>query len=107
MEQNPSYRFDHDTRKLKWKPIRVESLAFAKFGIRLYSELINNNTLYVTTWVTALADMPTGEYTVHVGVVERKITGVTGTNGETEFRNVVKAFLPDPAGKHIIPGHGI
>jgi hypothetical protein len=98
---DPSYRFDHNARKLKWKPIRVESLEYAKFGIRLYSELINNNTLYVLTWVTALADMPTSEYTVHVGVVERKITGETGTNGETEFRDVVKDLLPDPAGKTI------
>jgi hypothetical protein len=95
---DPTYRFDHKARKLKWSPIRIESLAFAKFGIRLYSELVNNNTLYVLTWVTALDDMPSTEYTVHVGVVERKITGVTGTNGETEFRDVVKAFLPDPAG---------
>ncbi len=42
--------------------------------------------------------MPAREYTVHVGVVERKITGETGTNGEKVFKNVVKAFLPDPAG---------
>ncbi len=95
---DPSYWFDHDASKLNWKPIRYESLVFAKFGIRLYSELINNNTLYVTAWITALTDMPAREYTVHMGVVERKITGETGTNGETVFENVVKAFLPDPAG---------
>jgi hypothetical protein len=95
---NINYRFDHKTRKLQWKPIRAESLRDAKFGITVYSELINNNTLYTTTRVTALTDMPAREYTVHVGIVERKITGETGTNGETEFRNVVKTFLPDPAG---------
>jgi hypothetical protein len=95
---DPSNRFDHDARKLKWKPIRVESLEFAKFGIRIYSELINNNALYITTSITALADMPNREYTIHVGVIERKITIETGTQGKTEFRNVIKAFLPDPAG---------
>ena len=95
---DPSYWFDHDASKLSWKPIRYESLVFAKFRIKLYSELINNNALYVTAWVTALTDMPAREYTVHVGVVESKITGETGTNGEKVFENVVKAFLPDPAG---------
>jgi hypothetical protein len=42
--------------------------------------------------------MPASEYTVHVGVVERKINSETGTNGEKVFKNVVKAFLPNPAG---------
>jgi hypothetical protein len=92
------YRFDYKTRKLIWKPIKVESLENAKFGINMYSKLINNNTIYITSQVTALSDMPAREYTVHMGIVERKITGETGTNGETEFKNVVKAFLPDPAG---------
>jgi hypothetical protein len=95
---NYSYRFDHKTRKLQWKPVRAESLQDAKFSISLYSELINNYIIYTTTRVTALHDMPSGEYTVHVGIVERKITGVTGSNGETEFENVVKTFLPSPAG---------
>jgi hypothetical protein len=95
---NVSDRFDHKSRKLNWKPARVESLDDAKFGIRIHSTLFNSNTIFITTWVTAFTDMPAKEYTVHVGVAERKITGVTGTNGETEFRNVVKAFLPDPAG---------
>jgi hypothetical protein len=93
-----AYRFDHQTRKLQWKPLRFESLENAKFRISLYSELINKNTIYITTRITALANMPSHEYTVHVGVAERKITGEKGTNGETEFKNVVKAFLPDPAG---------
>ncbi len=92
------HRFDYKTRTLKLKPIRVESLENARFGISIYSELINNNTLYITSQVTALDDLPASEYTIHMGIVERKITGETGTNGETEFRNVVKAFLPDPAG---------
>jgi hypothetical protein len=93
-----AYRFNYNTRKLVWKPIRIESLEYAKFSISLYSALINNNTLYINTYVTALANMPSSEYTVHVGVIERRITGETGVNGETEFRNVVKAFLPDAAG---------
>lgn len=94
----PSYRFDYRARNLNWKPILAESLEDAKFSISIYSKLANSNTIYIKTRVTALTGMPAREYTVHVGVIERKITGVTGTNGETEFRNVVKALLPDPAG---------
>ena len=93
-----SLRFDYSGKPLKWKTLRVESLGDAKFGISQNSQLINNNTIYITTRITALADMPSNEYTVQVGVVERKVTGVTGTNGETVFENVVKAFLPDAAG---------
>jgi hypothetical protein len=91
-------RFDYSGKPLKWGTLRVESLSDAKFAIRLYSQLIDNNTIIVNTWITALRDMPSNEYTVHVGVVERKITGETGANGETVFQDVVKTLLPDAAG---------
>ncbi len=93
-----SNRIDYRERKLTGKPLRYESLEDTKFKVQVYSKLENNNALYINTWVTAMDDMPSGEYTVHVGVIERKITEETGTNGETVFENVVKTFLPDPAG---------
>lgn len=99
-----SYRLDHETRKLTWTPLRYESLEDAKFSINLYSKLENSNALYITTWITALTDMPATEYTVHIGVIEPNITEETGINGETVFENVVKTFLPDAAGTIFFKG---
>ena len=101
-----SSRFDYSAKPLNRNSLRVESLRDAKFGISLNSTLAGN-TIYITTTITALAALPANEYTLHVGVVERKITGETGANGETEFENVVKAFLPDAAGTTFFKGWDI
>jgi hypothetical protein len=56
------------------------------------------NTLNITTEIVAKESMPARELTFHVVVLERRITGITGLNGETSFKNVVKIMLPDAAG---------
>jgi hypothetical protein len=93
----PDCWFDYNTRSLDPDTVRHESLLDSKFNINLHLEL-RSNTLDISTQVTATENLPQGEYTVHVGVIERKITGLSGNNGETEFENVVKILLPDPAG---------
>jgi hypothetical protein len=48
--------------------------------------------------VTSLTGIPLSEISLRIVVVEPLIDDVTGTNGRTIFRNVVKAMLPDAAG---------
>jgi hypothetical protein len=94
------HRFDYDVRPLDPNVVLVESLRDSKFSIRLKPEL-NENTLEVEAEVFAQEDIPATELTVHLAVIERVITGVTGNNGETSFESVVKAMLPHAAGTTI------
>lgn len=94
---NASSRFDYNLRPLDATTIQIGSLVNSKFTININSAL-NNNILNIETEVSAQEDLPTREFTVHVAVIERKITDVTGNNGETTFKNVVKTLLPDAAG---------
>jgi hypothetical protein len=90
-------RFDYNTRELNADSVLIESLRESKFRMNILS-WIGNNVLNTQTQISPLENIPAKEFTVHVAVIERKITGVTGNNGETEFESVVKTLLPDAAG---------
>lgn len=57
----------------------------------------NNNTVAISAEVGVVSDIEAG-LTVHIVVVENKTTGNVGTNGETEFHNVMMAMLPSSSG---------
>lgn len=94
---NSSQRFDYELRSPDENTIRIESLNDSKFQINLNSQ-VNGNILNVEVEAYALESIPLSELTIHVAVIERKITGITGNNGETEFESVVRKLLPDAAG---------
>ncbi len=85
-------------RPLDANIMHIESLGDSKFEIIIKKTLISENSIDIETEVTAKENLPARELTLHVVVVERQITGVTGGNGETTFENVVKVMLPDVAG---------
>jgi len=93
----PKNRFDYLVRPLDSDIVHVESLLDSRFGININSSQ-DASTLNILTDVFAHENLPASEYTIHVAVIERKITGITGNNGETAFESVVKALLPDAAG---------
>ncbi|HJZ38778.1 MAG TPA: T9SS type A sorting domain-containing protein [Bacteroidales bacterium] len=92
-----SQRFDYELRPPDENTIHIESLNDSKFQINLNSQ-VNGNILNVEVEAYALESIPLSELTIHVAVIERKITGVTGNNGETVFESVVKKLLPNAAG---------
>ena len=94
------YRFDYDVRPLDQNATLIESLLESKFWINLTSK-VSDNTLTIEAEITPRQDIPATELTVHLAVIERVITGVTGNNGETSFESVVKTMLPDAAGTTI------
>jgi hypothetical protein len=97
---NSLCRFDYNLRPLDKNTLLIESLYDSKFWININSQL-NGNILNIETEISALQDIPTGEFSMHIAVIERKITGVTGNNGETSFESVVKTLLPDAGGTTI------
>ncbi len=94
------HRFDHNLLPLSSIPVLVESLHDSKFGISLTSK-VSGKILTVDAQVFALEDIPATQLTVHIAVIEKVITGVTGSNGETAFESVVKTMMPDAAGTTI------
>jgi hypothetical protein len=96
-------RFDYDTKLFDQNAQNatlVESLLESKFWINLNSK-VTDNTLTIEAQITPRQNLPATELTVHLVVIERVITGVTGNNGETSFESVVKTMLPDAAGTTI------
>ncbi|RAR71728.1 T9SS type A sorting domain-containing protein [Flavobacterium aciduliphilum] len=49
----------------------------------------------------------TGDYKIHVAVVEKMTTGNATTNGETEFHNVMMKMLPDANGTAVSFVHDV
>lgn len=94
------HRFDYDARPLNQNTALVESLFDSKFHINLNSSY-KDNSVTVDAQITSMEDIPTTELTIHIAVIERVVTGVTGANGETIFESVVRAMLPDAAGTTI------
>ncbi len=59
----------------------------------------------VTVDVTALPHL-TGDYKLHVVVVEKTTTGNVATNGETSFEHVMMKMLPDASGTDVSLANG-
>ncbi len=92
------FDYDNQSRPLDKNAIIVESLENNIFDIRLEA-FLNNNILHTEAQIWAKEDVPPTEMSVRIAVVERYIGDVVGNNGDTIFRNVVKAMLPGPGGK--------
>ena len=61
---------------------------------------IDPNTHDITVNVN-VSPYLSGNYTLHCAVVEKTTTGNTGTNGETEFFNVLMKMVPDANGTDV------
>lgn len=59
--------------------------------------ILDDNTVIVEANITALEAAAAG-LKAHIAIVQKTTTGNTGTNGETEFHNVLMKMLPDADG---------
>jgi len=92
-------QFDYNGHPLDANTVHIESLLESIFTININSHLTLDQTgLVIEIQVAAQTDIPAKELTIHIAMIERKITEETGINGETVFESVVKALLPDAAG---------
>jgi hypothetical protein len=92
--------FDYFLKDLNKKDIMLQSLNDPEFRIDIQTFY---HATYVDVEVTVQASepIPLSELTLHVVIIENEITGIEGLNGESAFQDVVKAFVPDPAGTYI------
>ena len=95
-----SFDYQEGSKPLDKNAAIIESLREASFDISISSAYIGN-ILDVEVDIVAAKVMPMTELSVRVAVIEREIHGINGNNGDTVFRNVVKAMLPGAAGVSI------
>ncbi len=94
----PGYRFDYKPANDKDTTlIHLESLNDAAFDLKFLSSGFTDSQVNFELQIDANSVLPAHEYTVYAGIYERKVAG-TGSFIGTVYQNVVRAFLPDPAG---------
>ncbi len=97
------YRFDYDNndgdepKDLDANLVHLESLNDADFTLKFPESGLDGNVATFKLEINPMSALPSREYTIHAGIYERRATA-TGINGETVYRNVVRALLPDAAG---------
>ncbi len=67
----------------------------AVVSLQAYYEITNNNDVKVKVVGTPYVS---GNFTLHIAVVEKETTGNASSNGETEFHNVMMKMVPDANG---------
>jgi len=87
-----AYKIDYNDKMLEPMLIRNQSLKDPKFIITLYTNVIGNS-LSVDAELGSLETIINKQVTLHIAVIERKISGVTGANGDTLFESVLKLIL--------------
>jgi PKD repeat protein len=86
--------FDYSTRQLDTSLIKIESLGDPLFNIHLQTIRLENS-LDIEATIRPLDTLLNRPITLHIAVIERKISGVTGANGDTQFESVLNTLLPD------------
>jgi hypothetical protein len=102
------HRFDYNPDNKPFDPnhVIVESLIDSKFSIRTHNYFDGNTLVAEAEIFNNLPVIPLMELSVRIAVIERVVEGITGNNGDTIFRSVVKAMLPDAAGTTIYKAWG-
>ncbi len=80
-----------------------------EIAIPAYFVMNATRNLVGTNMTVVVNTMPylTGNYKIHVAVVEKLTTGNVATNGETSFKNVMMKMLPDPQGTSVSFTHDV
>ncbi|MBN1415838.1 MAG: T9SS type A sorting domain-containing protein [Bacteroidales bacterium] len=94
-----SFRFDYAERLMDTTRVKNQSLLDPKFSIDLLNTFLDN-ALSVEAELRALDTIENRQLTLHIAVVERKIRGVTGENGDTLFESVLKTILSSTSYTH-------
>lgn len=79
--------------------VRLRSLIDPQFDIRVGYEL-DGNTVNVDVEMVSNDSITNQDLSIRVGLIEKRVTAV-GTNGDTEFRNVLRKMLPTAAGRNL------
>ncbi|MBN2612810.1 MAG: T9SS type A sorting domain-containing protein, partial [Bacteroidales bacterium] len=101
-----AHRYDYYLQHPDIRQLQLQSLIDPMFDIDV-TTVFGTHTVNINLLIKALKQINLNEYTLHIAVIEKEITGVQGINGESRFRDVVKALVPNPAGSYIHKEWGV
>ena len=78
--------------------IKLQMLRDAKFDVEVDQSIVGN-TLTARAKLIAIDSMSESNLSLHIAVVEKEITSISGNNNDTEFRSVLKKMIPSALGK--------
>ncbi|MBP1668025.1 MAG: hypothetical protein H6Q21_391, partial [Bacteroidetes bacterium] len=88
------YIFDYSDDALDATFVKNQSLMDPWFILELHTTLLKNSIVAVAD-IRPLKEILGHQVTLHMAVIERMVSGVTGANGDTLFESVLKTLLPD------------
>jgi len=88
------YLIDYSDNELDATFVKNQSLTDPLFILDLHASLLKNSIVAVAD-IRPLEEILGHQVTVHMAVIERMVSGVTGANGDTLFESVLKTMLPD------------
>jgi hypothetical protein len=93
-------KYDYYLKDLEKRDIILQSLKDPILRLDVQT-VYHASDVDIDVIVEAKDLIPLLELTLHIAIIENEISGIEGKNGETKFMDVVKAFVPDPAGTYI------
>lgn len=87
-----AYVCDYDGKTLDPVKVKIQALTNPRFNINLTTQK-QGNTLGIEVTIIPLIRTTNKQLTLHTAIVERKISGVTGANGDTLFESVLKKII--------------
>jgi hypothetical protein len=93
-------KFDYSPKDLEKEDVILQSLKDPMVRLDVQT-VYHTGDVDIEVTLEAINPVSLRELTLHIAVVENEITDIEGENGENRFLDVVKAFVPDPAGTYI------
>jgi hypothetical protein len=93
-------RFDYYLKDLEKKDVILQSLSDPILRLNIQTDY-QATEVDIEVTMEAINPISLRELTLHIAIIENEISEIEGKNGEKKFLDVVKAFVPDPAGTYI------
>jgi hypothetical protein len=88
------YRFDYAADPLDTMLIKIQSLTDPTFSLGLQTDP-SESGLNIKVTLKPVKKLTNHSVILHIAIIERMVSGVTGANGDTFFESVFKTMLPD------------
>jgi hypothetical protein len=89
-----NFHFDYSDKPLDTTLVKIQSLFDPLFSMHLSTNMMDE-MLTADAELVPLDTITDRLITLHMAILEHLVTGVTGSNGDTEFESVLKTMLPD------------
>ncbi len=93
------FNYDGESNTLEGTHVDIESLMDPDFKIELVTQN-NGSSIDIKATLTALKEINNKSLKLHIVIIEREITQITGEGAEEKYESIVKTMLPTVAGTY-------